>query len=142
RVAAYRLPSVHVLIPNQRNELMNRREFRRALSYGIDRQWILDRVILGGASDPAFSVVSGPFPKGVSHNDPVRYGYNDQVAPRPFEPRLAAILATVAWAGVQKQDNKDDKNKDDKDAAATAGELPPLVLAHPNDPLARVVCQL
>jgi ABC-type transport system substrate-binding protein len=77
-------------------------------------------------------VLSGPFPAGLSLSDPVRYAYNGQVAPRAFEPRLAAILATIAWSNVQ--------NPDGKGETPTA-DLPELVLAHPNDPVIRIACQ-
>ena len=46
------------------------------------------------------TVLSGPFPAGTSFSDPLRYAYNNQLEPRPFEPRLAAVLATVAWSKV------------------------------------------
>ncbi len=134
RVGSYKLPTVHVLIPNSNRPLLSNREFRRALCFGIDRKWIVERVLLGGAAMPGFQAISGPFPAGVSLNDPIRYAYNSQITPRPFEPRLAAILSTVAWSSVQNPTGKN-KNK----AAAT--DLPELVLAYPNDPIARVACQ-
>jgi ABC-type transport system substrate-binding protein len=134
RVQAYRLPTVHVLIPNMKKPLMARREFRRALCFGIDRRFIVQRVLLGGATMAGYDVVSGPFPAGTSLTDPVRYAYNSQVAARPFEPRLAAILATVAWAGVKNPNAKAGEQKD-------PGPIPELTLAHPNDPIARVACQ-
>jgi ABC-type transport system substrate-binding protein len=132
RVESYCLPTVHVLIPNLDRPLPAKREFRRALCFGIDRKWIVERVILGGTVMPGFAVVSGPFPLGASLSDPVRYGYNSQMTPRPFEPRLAAILATIAWSHVQKQSGNE------------SSELPAiqeLVLAHPSDPVARLACQ-
>jgi tetratricopeptide (TPR) repeat protein len=132
RVVNYRLPTVHVLFPNPARPLLARREFRRALCFGIDRKWIVERVLAGGAALPGFEVLSGPFPAGVSLSDPVRYAYNGQVAPRPFEPRLAAILATIAWANVQNPDGKGE---------TPAADLPELVLAHPNDPVIRIACQ-
>jgi tetratricopeptide (TPR) repeat protein len=132
RVARYRLPTVHVLIPNPARPLLSRREFRRALCFGIDRKWIVERVLAGGNPLPGYEVLSGPFPAGVSLSDPVRYAYNGQVVPRPFEPRLAAILATIAWANVQNPDAKED---------APPTDLPELVLAHPNDPVIRIACQ-
>ena len=135
RVHSYRLPTVHILIPNPEQPLLAKREFRRALCFGIDREWIVERVLLAGAALPGFDVLSAPFPTGSSLSDPVRYAYNDQIAPRAFEPRLAAILATVAWASVQNQGG--DKEKEESQLA----ELPELVLAHPNDPIARVACQ-
>jgi ABC-type transport system substrate-binding protein len=131
-VGRYRLPTVHVLLPNPERPLLARREFRRALCFGIDRQWIVQRVLAGGDALSGYEVLSGPFPAGASLSDPIRYAYNAQVAPRPFEPRLAAILAMIAWAGVQNPDGKGDP---------PAAELPELVLAHPSDPVIRVACQ-
>ncbi len=154
RVQNYRLPTVHVLIPNMDRPLVSKREFRRALCFGIDRKWIVDRVLLGGAKRPGFEVVSGPFPTGLSLSDPIRYGNNNQVVPRPFEPRLAAILAEVAWSNVQKEAQKAAKvkagsghgatNKEkiaEDDANLPVAEMPELVLAHPSDPVARLACQ-
>lgn len=135
RVESYRLPTVHVLIPNVTRPLPAKREFRRALCFGIDRSWILQSVLLGGDRKPGFEVISGPFPAGVSLSDPLRYAYNNRVTPRPFEPRLAAILATVAWASVQNPTGKKE------DAAKELPPMPELTLAHPNDPVARIACQ-
>lgn len=135
RVESYRLPTVHVLIPNHDRPLLAKREFRRALCFGIDRQRIVSNVLLGGQSIGGYEVVSGPFPAGTSLSDPVRYGYNNRIQPRAYEPRLAAILSTIAWAGV----NNPTGNKED--APAEIPELPELTLAHPIDPVARVACQ-
>jgi ABC-type transport system substrate-binding protein len=140
RVQSYCLPTVHVLIPNHERPLMAKREFRRALCFGIDRKWIVERVLLAGTALPGFDVLSGPFPTGTSLSDPVRYAYNDQVAARPFEPRLAAILATVAWASVQTSDAKENEEEEKEDKAPLP-DLPELLLAHPNDPIARIACQ-
>ena len=65
-------------------------------------------------------------------------------ASRPFEPRLAAILATVAWAAVQNPPDKDkgkDKAKDKAKEKPVDAPLPELTLAHPNDAVARTACQ-
>jgi ABC-type transport system substrate-binding protein len=122
-----------VLIPNTTRPLLAKREFRRALCFGIDRRWIVARVLLGGAAVAGFEAVSGPFPAGTSLSDPVRYGYNNQIAPRPFEPRLAAILATIAWSNVQTSaDDEEDVARDN---------IPELTLAHPTDSVARLACQ-
>jgi tetratricopeptide (TPR) repeat protein len=139
RVSAYRLPTIHVLIPQAGRPLSEMREFRRALCYGIDRNWIVDRVFLGGARQAGFEVVSGPFPVGVSPSDPIRYGHNSQLAPRPFEPRLAAILSAIAWSSVQK---KQAAKEGDATGDGPIADFPELILAHPSDPLARTACQL
>lgn len=135
RVESYRLPTVHVLIPNTNRPILAKREFRRALCFGIDRRGILNSVLLGGTTQAGFEVISGPFPAGTSLSDPLRYGYSSRIAPRAYEPRLAAILSTVAWAAVNNPTGKK------KDAPAELPELPELTLAHPIDPVARIACQ-
>jgi tetratricopeptide (TPR) repeat protein len=132
-IGTYKLPTVHVLIPNLKKPLLAKREFRRALCFGIDRKWIVDRILLGGNPTQGFQAISGPFPAGATLNDPIRYGYNDQIPARAFEPRLASILATVAWTNVQ--------NPTGKEKTKASTDIPPLVLAYPNDPIARVACQ-
>ena len=137
-----------MLIPNLERPLVAKREFRRAICFGIDRQWIVDRVLLGGTKLPGFEVVSGPFPSGLALSDPIRYAYNNKLQPRSFEPRLAAILASVAWANVQSAekpksnaDSENDKKADQGEDSTELSDLPELVLAHPADPLVRVACQ-
>lgn len=132
RVASYALPTVHVLVLNPNKPLSKEREFRRALCFGIQRDRILKQVLLGGADLPGFTVLSGPFPAGLSFSDPLRYAYNNQLEPRPFEPRLAAVLAAVAWAKILDPTGKGE---------VEPKPLPALVLAHPADPLARVACE-
>lgn len=131
-VGTYRLPTVHVLIPNMSKPLVATREFRRALCYGIDRERIVRQVLLGGESLPGFEVMSGPFPAGMSLSDPVRYGYNSRLEPRPYEPRLAAVLATIAWYNIL-----DPKGEGEVELT----DIPELVLAYPADPVARIACQ-
>ncbi len=161
----YRLPTVHVLIPNLANPLLGVREFRRALCYGIDREGIVRDILLGGQEAAGFRTISAPFPAGVGLNDPAGYGYDDQLAPRPYEPRLSALLANVvrttlakreaaarkeaAAAAGQADKPKDTraKNDDAKADAPAPGEEPelpppkPLRLAYPADPVVRVACQ-
>jgi len=131
-VESYGLPTVHVLVMNPAKPLANQREFRRALCFGIDRDRIVKQVLLGGAELSGYTVLSGPFPAGLSFSDPLRYAYNSQLEPRPFEPRLAAVLATVAWSKVQDPTGKGD---------VELTPMPTLVLAHPADPVARVACE-
>jgi tetratricopeptide (TPR) repeat protein len=143
-VESYKLPTVHVLIPNLKKPLLAKREFRRGLCFGIDRKWIVQRVLLGGLSVPGFDAISGPFPAGTSLNDPVRYGYNSQVQPRAFEPRLAAILSTIAWNSVQNPPAKNASaggKSAEKSEDLVETDLPELTLAHPSDPVARLACQ-
>lgn len=126
----YRLPLVHCLVPNLTNLLTRRRGFRRALVYGINRQAILEQ-LLDGAERPGCRVISGPFPPGVSFDDPIGYAYDEEIEPRGYEPRLAIALATLALkevaADAARQGRKIEK-------------MPSLVLGHPADEIARVAC--
>lgn len=135
-VGTYRLPTVHVLQPNYSKPLLASREFRRALCYGIDREAILRDLVLGGEQRAGFRVLSGPLPAGLSLTDPVGYAYNQQFPPRPYEPRLASVLATVAQAALAK---KTDAAESTEEGAKV--ETPSLILAYPPNPVARVCCQ-
>lgn len=115
-VVPYRLPTVHVLIPNQSNPLLETREFRRALNYGIDAESIVRDILLAGETRAGFRTLSGPFPAGVALNDPGGYAYNPELAARPYEPRLAALLAGVARTTLAKRE--EEKKKAEADAKA------------------------
>jgi tetratricopeptide (TPR) repeat protein len=165
-IKPYRLPTVHVLVPNVTNPIVETRDFRRAICYGIDADSIVRDILLAGAQQPGYRTLSGPFPAGASQSDPVGYAYNSSIAPRPYEPRLAALLANVARQAVAKREAEAKKAKQASkegvnegaveadaegqqadipkgDDAKADGEAapPPLILAHSSDPLARLACQ-
>lgn len=131
-VGRYDLPTVHMLIPNQRNEHMKSRTFRRALMYGIDREQILLRRLLRNLEPPSgCQVISGPFPAGIQGNESLGYAYNDSLQPRPYEPRLALTLGELAQreiASVAKLRNIE------------VAKRPVLKLAHPATETAREAC--
>ncbi len=134
----YRLPTLHVLIPNHARPLVARREFRRALVYGINRRQILEEIILGGRTRAGFQVLSGPLPRGVTHSDPIGYAYDASLLPRPYEPRLAAALAEAARQGVSQPNSAAAPVPPaETEGAATT----PLLLVHPPTTLARTICQ-
>jgi hypothetical protein len=151
RVSPYRLPTIHVLIPNYEKPIMRRREFRRAICYGMDRRQILQDILLGGQRRPGFRVLSGPLPAGVTLTDPVGYAYNQGLQPRGYEPRLAAVLATVARKSLAKLEAARNQDQASAEQAAEQGgdtndeqpETPPepLVLVHPSSPVATLACQ-
>jgi tetratricopeptide (TPR) repeat protein len=146
-VVPYALPTVHVLIPNFDNPLLAMREFRRALCYGADRAGIVRDLLLGGQAAAGFVPLSGPFPAGVGLNDPAGYGYDRALAPRPYEPRLAALLATVARTTLDQRQRAERKERGEEVAEPDPTKEPklpplaPLTLAYPADPIARVACQ-
>jgi len=95
-VRRFSVPTVHAIVPNPDRPWTANRSFRRALVYAIDREQIVRQALCGGGDLPGCRVVSGPFPAGVDQDDFAGYANHPQIAPRPFDPRLAAALRFVA----------------------------------------------
>jgi hypothetical protein len=134
-VARYALPTVHVLIPVGPSPELRSREFRRALVYAIPRQAIVEEILLQGDEQSGTRVLGGVFARGSGFDDPAGYASDLQITPRPYDPKLAAILAAVARRGLPGSESVD-----------TSGGAPaPLVVAHGADPviaeLCRIVCE-
>ena len=131
-VAAYSVPTVHVLVPNFERPLMRQRTFRRALLLAIHRQAILNQ-LLGTAVIEGCRVLSGPIPAGVDGDDPVGYAYDRTLEPRSYAPRLALTLSGLSLA----QENMRLKKRGEPPLEA----VPPLVIVHPATDPARVACR-
>jgi len=86
-VEPYAVPTVHCLVVNQRKPLLGQRIFRRGLTYALHREAILATQLLRGKVVPGCQTTSGPFPRG--------YAYNERVAMRGYEPRLAMLLTEI-----------------------------------------------
>ncbi|MDX1946249.1 MAG: ABC transporter substrate-binding protein [Pirellulaceae bacterium] len=128
-VRAYAFPTVHLLVPNPHQPLTANRTFRRALLYALDREGILRRGLLDGQAIAGCEVLSGPFPREVSGDDPHGYANNPQIKPRPYDPGTALVLSRLALDEVR---------------AATGQKIdgqPALTLVHPPEPIARAACQ-
>lgn len=139
-VGTYRMPTVHVLLCNYENPLLNRREFRRALCYGIDRPRLVTEILAGREGTPGFRALSGPLLAGVTVNDVLGYAYKQALQPLAYEPRLAVVLATAARTALAKQAQT--KGGEGKPEALKLPELEPLILVHPTDAVARTMCGL
>ena len=151
-VHAYALPLVHCLIPNMRKPLTADRAFRRALVYGIHRQAILDE-LLAGAKLPGARVLSGPFPCGLSAQDPIGYACDANIKPRDYDPALAIALPGARLKEGDEGDSPtfaarksaagDGPGKGDSPtfAARKFGQSPDVVLGHPPHEIARAACK-
>jgi ABC-type transport system substrate-binding protein len=95
-IAPYRLPTVHMLIPSEQNEFLMSRTFRRALVYGINREAILQKLLLQDRPLPGFRVISGPFAAPQFDDDLLAYAYDERVTPRAYDPHLSFLLARLA----------------------------------------------
>jgi tetratricopeptide (TPR) repeat protein len=131
-VQEYALPTVHMLVPRTSNPYLDDREFRRALLYAINREGILNGEILGGADAKQSRVISGPFPRGATENDPIAYAYNNSVDNLAYDPRLAKVLMLITNSKLKMQYEKR------KEPLPT---MPKLTLGVPNYEAARVAGQ-
>lgn len=132
RVAQYPLPSVHMLIPCSDHPYLAERTFRRALMYAINRADILNGELLENREVAGCRVISGPFPAGFEQDDPLGYAYNEDVAVRPYQPRLAKLLMEMN----HKQMEEEAKRKKE-----TVPEMQPIRLAVPADNVAAIAAE-
>jgi len=131
-VDTYGVPSTHLIIVRHHSPFLANRTFRRALLYGSDREAILRETLLGGASLAGYRVVSAPFPAPAGVGEVVAYGYDQRIAPRPFDARLALTLRLLGQREVKAVYDQ------------RTQELPPLdrlTLAHPAQESARIACR-
>ncbi len=131
QVRAYRLPSLHVLVPNPTRPYTANRLFRRCIVYALDRQRILQQELLAGRDLPGCRLISGPFPLGIDPDDPLGYASDTRIEPRSYDPRHARTLLQLAQIEIQAEAQKNQQPRP---------ELTELVLAHPASDLARLAC--
>ena len=132
RVKQYALPTVHVLIPNLEREHMRSDLVRKAIVFGIRRDFILEKLLLRERRVPGCQLISGPFAPGVSSDDPLSYAYDKTIEPRKYLPRLAVTLFKLA----------ERRMKEDADKAGEKFDgIPELVIAHPANRVAREACK-
>jgi len=165
RVSAYRLrnelvvgdyaaPRIHFLLPNRNKPATSSRTFLRGMLYGLDRNWMLRQLLGDHASDG--SVLSAPLPKRTKSDDPFGYAYNERIAPRPYEPKLAVALVVTAWNQVKNRELRREQQEaesaeqlvEESAITATTRDLhgylalvpDELVLACPPNDIARNAC--
>jgi ABC-type transport system substrate-binding protein len=131
KIEEYASPSLHMLVPNFDRPFSGHRTFRRAIVFGISRSVILQRDLLGGNPLEGCRVISGPIPVGRSNEDPIGYGYDADIAARPYEPSLALTLFEVSKSELRAK------------AKRTGGEAPEfskLRIFHPPADIPRTAC--
>ena len=123
----YAVPTLCFLVPNFHKPLPASRTFRRALLYGLNREGMLAKLRSEGV---AAMIVSAPFIRGASLDDPLGYAYDTSIAPRPYEPKLAIALAQLA-VGQVKAKNEELQGQ---------SKVPEIVLARPAHETAQYAC--
>ncbi|QEF96381.1 Bacterial extracellular solute-binding protein, family 5 Middle [Stieleria maiorica] len=132
KVVEYPLPTIHMLVPCSDHQFVADKNFRRALLYGINREDILQGELLENHASPGCRVLSGPFPAGLSQDDPLGYAYDTTILPRRFEPSLAQLLVALS----KNLKIAEAKRKDEPEPKLRA-----VRLAFPADNLSRVACE-
>ncbi|MCS7468042.1 ABC transporter substrate-binding protein [Stieleria sp. ICT_E10.1] len=132
KVVEYPLPTIHMLVPCSDHEFVADKNFRRALLYGINREDILKGELLENHESLGCRVLSGPFPAGLSQDDPLGYGYDTSILPRRFEPSLAQLLVSLS----QNLKAAEAERKGEPEP-----KLRTVRLAFPADNLSRVACE-
>jgi tetratricopeptide (TPR) repeat protein len=127
----YAAPTLHMLHVNQDKAYLKNGTFRRALISALDRQSMLNLLVLENVPLEGFRVLSGPFPAGVRENDPLAYAYDEQIRPHTYSPPLAAVLSALA-------------EREMKLIAEKRKVDPPLreklILVHPTGHLPQLIC--
>lgn len=120
-VQQHAIPETHVIQFNPANAVLKSREVRRALQYAINRQQILDEVLLRQPEGTQGRLIAGPFPSN-SRANPVG------VEPRPFDPYAGLALVLAARNSLVA-------------TKVIEAELPTLRLLAPPDPVIREAVQ-
>ena len=130
-VAPLAVPTTHIVVFADRHPFLANRQFRRALAYASNRELILNQGLLKGKTLPGFRVISAPFPAPTG-GESAAYAYDQQIAPRPYDPRLAVALRAISQNEVKATFEK----RMEKPPA-----LSPITLGHPADELSRIACR-
>jgi hypothetical protein len=131
-VKAYSAPTTHMLLINREHPYLANRTFRRALLYAADRRTILNQGLLKGQKLPGWRVISSPFPAPTGSGDNIAYGYDEAIAPRDYDPRLAIILKVLAEKELKVMAEK---------KKTEAPKWRPLLLGHPADEASELACK-
>lgn len=154
----YRLPTLHALVFNDREPLLRDSTFRRGLLYGVDRTSFVRNDINGSNEKAIGEVLSAFAPIGTTTDDPLGYAYDRTIKPRQYNPQLALVLLRLALqqrrqllapkadgGATDAAPSTDDNATEDEAKSApdvSIDELPDLVLAYPDSPVAVEACAM
>ncbi len=130
-VLPYSVPTMHMLVPNQRNDFVSDKSFRNGLLQAINRDLIVDEMICGSRDVAGCEPVSGPFPIGSEDDDRLAYGYNLRLAPVRYNYKLGMVLVQIIAKVLEAKEREAGNDKPDI-------QTPPIVLAHPTDDTALI----
>ncbi len=132
-VRSYAVPTVHMLVPNPRNEFMKQAMFRIGLLRTINRDEIVREMICRGQEIDGTLAIDSPFPVGTSDNDQIAYAVDPSIRPGVSNFLLGQLL--VNGEKRRQEDVLIRKGNNDADV-----QLPELVLAFPKNEIASITC--
>ena len=132
-VRPYAVPSIHMLVPNQRNEFTKNTNYRNGLKRGLNRELIAREMICGGREIDGCEVISGPFPIGTADNDQISYAYDMKLRPAASNDKLGMVLTEIVYR--TKVDQLRSKGVENAEMKV---EKPKLVLAHTDDEISLI----
>jgi len=132
-VRTYSVPTMHMLVPNLRNDYMKSPMFRIGLLRTIDREQIVNQMICRGIVIEGTEVVDSPFPIGTEDNDQIAYAVDTTIKPAMSNYLLGKLLVL----GEQDRQVKVLVRKGVEDPTVP---LPELVLAYPQNEMAAISC--
>ncbi|MBX3418474.1 MAG: hypothetical protein KF851_12790 [Pirellulaceae bacterium] len=133
-VRQYLVPTVHMLVPNQRNEFMRNSQFRSGLLKAIDREQILVNMLCNGHLLEGTTVIDGPFPIGSDYNPQIGYGYNTRVTPVQYSMVTGGVLLEATRLLMEAEKVK----QGEQDPVV---KIPKLVLAYPRGDVSAIACR-
>ncbi|MFO0528542.1 MAG: ABC transporter substrate-binding protein, partial [Planctomycetota bacterium] len=140
-VRSYLIPTVHMLVPNRRNEFMQDNLFRNGLMKSINRQLILNGLAGRGMEIDGTEVLNGPFPLGMENLDQIAYAYNTRIPLIPFNQQMGnALIETSRQARIAMALKKLPPEEANKPGAAPDIKFPEIVIAHPEGDVPSVAC--
>ncbi len=128
-VEAYATERIDLLVPNLRRAPMNNLSFRRALVHAIDRTGIVRQNLTRGKASSGFTAIDRLF----AGRAPERNGDAEAAAAMRYDPTVANLMSHYALAEMRIAAGPGDGSA--KPPADT------IVLAHPADSTARLICQ-
>jgi ABC-type transport system substrate-binding protein len=133
-VRNYLVPTIHMLVPNVRNEFVANPTFRSGLLKAINRDHILFKMICDGGTYEGMEVLNGPFPIGTDRNQQIAYAYNSRIPGVQYSRVIGATLVEIVRQSVETR-----KIKDGETDVTT--KLPEIVIAYPQGDVAAIACQ-
>lgn len=132
-VRTYAVPTMHMLVPNPRNEYTKQAMFRIGLLRCIDREQLVHEAICRGQTINGSEYVDSPFPVGTDDNDQIAYAIDPTIRPAASNYLLGQLMVL----GEQRRQEDALRNKGIADVKIP---LPELVLAHPANEVAVIAC--